>query len=128
MVRRLSSGLRDHHPHTIAIGPLTTALDASASAGAINIPVRTLSIAMVGLVVSWLCGNLHRSRERLLIEQSRLRESESFHRLIGELASDFAFHARIELNHQIVIDSATSGLKNVLGYTLADLEQRPGCR
>ena len=109
---------------TIAIGPLTNALDASASS--INIQVRTLSIAMVGLVVSWLCGNLHRSRERLLIEQSRLRESESFHRLIGELASDFAFHARIELNNQIVIDSATSGLKNVLGYTLADLEHRPG--
>src|SRR5687767_8168848 len=111
---------------TIAIGPLTMTLDASAGAGAVNVPVRTLSVALVGLVVSWLCGNLHRSRERLLIEQSRLRESESFHRLIGELASDFAFHARIELNHQIVIDSATSGLKNVLGYTLDDLEHRPG--
>jgi PAS domain S-box-containing protein len=110
----------------IAIGPLTMALDASAIAGAINIPVRTVSVALVGLVVSWLCGNLHSSRERLLIEQSRLRESESFHRLIGELASDFAFHARIELNNQIVIDSATSGLKNVLGYRLDDLEHRPG--
>jgi PAS domain S-box-containing protein len=109
---------------TIAIGPLTTALDASA--GAINLQVRTLSIALVSGVVSWLCGNLYRSRERLLIEQARLRESESFHRLIGELASDFAFHARIELNGQIVIDSATSGLKNVLGYTLDDLDDRPG--
>ncbi len=69
-------------------------------------------------MVSWLCGNLYRSRERLLIEQSRLRESESFHRLIGELASDFAFHARIELGGQIVIDSATSGLQSLLGYTL----------
>ena len=65
----------------------------------------------MSLVVSWLCGNLYRSRERLLIEQSRLRESENFHRLIGELASDFAFHARIELGGQIVIDSATSGLQ-----------------
>ena len=81
---------------------------------------------MVCGVVSWLCGNLYRSRERLLIEQSRLRESESFHRLIGELASDFAFHARIELGDQIVIDSATSGLKEVLGYTLEELERRPG--
>src|SRR5687768_9341086 len=66
------------------------------------------------------------SRERLLIEQSRLRESESFHRLIGELASDFAFHARIDLSGQIVIDSATSGLQNVLGYRFEDLERRPG--
>jgi PAS domain S-box-containing protein len=109
---------------TIAIGPLTTALDASA--GAINLQVRTLSLALVSGVVSWLCGNLYRSRERLLLEQARLRESESFHRLIGELASDFAFHARIELNGQIVIDSATSGLKNVLGYTVDDLDNRPG--
>ena len=109
---------------TIAIGPLTIALDASA--GAINIRERTLSIALVCGVVSWLCGNLYRSREQLLIEESRLRESESFHRLIGELASDFAFHARIELNGQIVIDSATSGLQNVLGYKLEDLEHRPG--
>ena len=109
---------------TIAIGPLTTALDASASS--INLELRTLSIGLVSGVVSWLCGNLYRSRERLLLEQARLRESESFHRLIGELASDFAFHARIELNGQIVIDSATSGLKNVLGYTVDDLDDRPG--
>ena len=109
---------------TIAIAPITTALDAGA--GSINLQVRTLSIAIVCGVVSWLCGNLYRSRERLLIEQSRLRESESFHRLIGELASDFAFHARIEPGGQIVIDSATSGLKAVLGYTLEELQARPG--
>src|SRR5688572_1014351 len=109
---------------TIAIGPLTTALDAGAST--INLQIRILSIALVSGVVSWLCGNLYRSRERLLLDQARLRESESFHRLIGELASDFAFHARIELNGQIVIDSATSGLKNVLGYTVDDLDDRPG--
>jgi PAS domain S-box-containing protein len=108
----------------IAIGPLTTALDSSAAV--INIRVRALSILVVCGVVSWLCGNLYRSRERLLIEQSRLRESESFHRLIGELASDFAFHARIDPSGQIVIDSATSGLHNVLGYRLEDLERRPG--
>ena len=109
---------------TIAIAPIIIALDAGASG--INVRVRTLSIAIVCGVVSWLCGNLYRSRERLLIEQSRLRESESFHRLIGELASDFAFHARIESGGQIAIDSATSGLKAVLGYTLEDLQARPG--
>jgi PAS domain S-box-containing protein len=80
----------------------------------------------MSLAVSWLCGNLYRSRERLLIEQARLRESENFHRLIGELASDFAFHARIEPGDHIVIDSATSGLKVLLGYTLDDLRGRPG--
>ena len=109
---------------TIAIGPLTTALDSAGSA--INVPLRILSVAVVCTVVAWLCGNLYRARERLLIDQSRLRESESFHRLIGELASDFAFHARIELNNQVVIDSATSGLQAVLGYSLADLQNRPG--
>ncbi|HUQ86123.1 MAG TPA: ATP-binding protein [Vicinamibacterales bacterium] len=109
---------------TAALGPLITALDATADQ--INIPVRLASVALVSLAVSWLCGNLYRSRERLLIEQSRLRESEHFHRLIGELASDFAFHARIELGGHIVIDSATSGLQVVLGYTLDDLESRPG--
>jgi PAS domain S-box-containing protein len=109
---------------TAAMGPLINALDAQA--GLVNIPVRLASMAVVSLVVSWLCGNLYRSRERLLIEQSRLRESENFHRLIGELASDFAFHARIELGGHIVIDSATSGLKVLLGYTLEDLQSRPG--
>ena len=98
---------------TAAIGPLATALDANAAV--INMPVRIVSVAVVCLVVSWLCGNLHRARERLLIEQSRMRESENFHRLIGELASDFAFHARIETGGHIVIDSATSGLQVLLG-------------
>ena len=107
---------------TAALGPLVNALDANATL--INMPVRLASIAVISLVVSWLCGNLYRSRERLLIEQSRLRESENFHRLIGELASDFAFHARIEPDARIVIDSATSGLQVLLGYTLDDL-QRP---
>jgi PAS domain S-box-containing protein len=106
------------------IGPLTTAMDARADT--INLPVRTISIWVVSLVVAWLCGNLHRSRGRLLVEQARLRESESFHRLIGELASDFAFHARIEPGGHIVIDSATSGLNVLLGYTLDELQSRPG--
>ena len=110
---------------TLAIAPLTQALDASA-ADTTNLNVRTFAIAVVCGVVSWLCGNLYRSRERLLIDQARLRESESFHRLIGELASDFAFHARIDLGGQITIDSATSGLRAILGYTLEDLEGRPG--
>ena len=77
-----------------ALGPLVRQLDANASL--VNMPVRLTSLAIISLVVSWLCGNLYRARERLLIEQSRLRESENFHRLIGELASDFAFHARVD--------------------------------
>jgi PAS domain S-box-containing protein len=109
---------------TIATPYLVQAFERQAAV--INMPVRLVSIASVSLVVAWLCGNLYRSRERLLIEQSRLRESESFHRLIGELASDFAFHARIEPGGHIVIDSATSGLHVLLGYTLADLQSRPG--
>jgi PAS domain S-box-containing protein len=109
---------------TIATPYLIRALDGQAEV--INMPLRVASIAIVSLVVAWLCGNLYKSRERLLIEQSRLRESESFHRLIGELASDFAFHARIDPGGHIVIDSATSGLQVLLGYTLGDLQSRPG--
>jgi PAS domain S-box-containing protein len=109
---------------TAALPALVNALDASAAS--IDMTARLVSMAILSLVVSWLCGNLHRSRERLLIEQSRLRESENFHRLIGELASDFAFHARIDLDNQVVIDSATSGLQVLLGYTLEDLQRRPG--
>jgi PAS domain S-box-containing protein len=109
---------------TAVLGPLTTALDANAQN--INIPVRVVTIGIISLVVSWLCGNLFRARERLLVEQARLRESEGFHRLIGELASDFAFHARIDPGGHIVIDSATSGLNVLLGYTLGELQSRPG--
>jgi PAS domain S-box-containing protein len=109
---------------TAALAPLVQALDANASL--VTMPVRIASLGIISLVVSWLCGNLYRSREQLLIEQSRLRESENFHRLIGELASDFAFHARIDLGGQVVIDSATSGLQVLLGYTLDDLHSRPG--
>jgi PAS domain S-box-containing protein len=109
---------------TAVLGPLTNAMDARADA--INIPVRVVSVGVISLVVAWLCGNLYRARERLLVEQARLRESEGFHRLIGELASDFAFHARIEPGGHVVIDSATSGLNVLLGYTLAELQSRPG--
>jgi PAS domain S-box-containing protein len=109
---------------TAALPYLVMALDVHATL--INMPARIISMGVICLVVSWLCGNLYTSRERLLIEQSRLRESETFHRLIGELASDFAFHARIELGGHIVIDSATSGLQVLLGYTLGDLQSRPG--
>lgn len=109
---------------TAATPYLVNALDTQASL--INMPVRVVSIAVVSLVVAWLCGNLYRARERLLIEQSKLRESETFHRLIGELAADFAFHARIDIDGQVIIDSATSGLKVLLGYTLDDLQGRPG--
>lgn len=105
-------------------GPLVVALDARADT--IDLPVRVLTITVVSLVVAWLCGNLYRSRERLMVEQLRLRESEGFHRLIGELASDFAFHARIDPGGHIVIDSATSGLTVLLGYTLDELQLRPG--
>jgi hypothetical protein len=107
---------------TAAFGPLVRALDANADL--VNMPVRLISLGGISLAVSWLCGNLYRSRERLLIEQSRLRESENFHRLIGELASDFAFHARVDMGAQIQIDSATSGLQSLLGYTLDDVGSR----
>src|SRR5690554_5495536 len=39
---------------TLAVGPLTTALDASAAS--INIAMRVVSVATVSVVVAWLCG------------------------------------------------------------------------
>lgn len=44
----------------IAVTPLTQTLDANVSS--INLQVRALSLSVVCLVVSWLCGNLYRSR------------------------------------------------------------------
>ncbi|MDP2054724.1 MAG: hypothetical protein Q8L75_13890, partial [Acidobacteriota bacterium] len=64
---------------TAAIGPLTAALDVRADA--VSLTVRVVSVGVVSLAIAWLCGNLYRSREQLLVEQSRLRESEGFHRL-----------------------------------------------
>src|SRR5689334_14875579 len=61
---------------TAAIGPLVLALDRQAAV--INMPVRLASMFAVSLVVSWLCGNLYRAREALLVEQRRLQESEGF--------------------------------------------------
>ena len=110
---------------TLAIWPLVLWLE-DPRATLINPWIRIVSILSINLVVGWLCGNLHRARYRLLLERARLRESESFHRLIGELAADFAFHARVEANGQVVIDSATKGLELWLGYSVNDLQSRPG--
>lgn len=107
-----------------ATGPLMLALDSRIDST--NLTAWVVTVWVVSLVVGWLCGNLYSARERLLVEQARLRESEGFHRLIGELASDFAFHARIEPGGHIVIDSATSGLPVLVGYTLDELQSRPG--
>src|ERR1044071_7981915 len=41
---------------TLATPPLINALDRQAAV--INMPVRVISVAIVSLVVSWLCGNL----------------------------------------------------------------------
>jgi PAS domain S-box-containing protein len=109
---------------TASLGWLVATFDARATP--VDAQIRVATVGIVTLTVAWLCGSLYRSREQLLIEQSLLRESESFHRLIGELASDFAFHARIEPGGVVVIDSATSGLKAVLGYAVEDLQNRPG--
>ncbi|MEO8677979.1 MAG: ATP-binding protein [Vicinamibacterales bacterium] len=109
---------------TAAIWPIMSWLDPRTPL--INPEIRVISVLAINLVVSWLCGNLHRSRRRLLIEQSRMRESDNFHRLIGELAADFAFHARVATNGLIVIDSATRGLEVSLGYSIRDLQSLAG--
>lgn len=108
---------------TAAIWPLIRAFDAQAAS--VNFWVRSASIAVVGLVVSWLCGNLHTARRRLLVEQALLRDSEQFHRLIGEMATDFAFRARVDETRRFVLDAATTGLQTMLGYSPAEIRTLP---
>jgi PAS domain S-box-containing protein len=64
--------------------------------------------------------------QRLAEENSRLRESEQYHRAIGELAYDFAYSGRLDAEGTLVLDSVTDGFLKVTGYTLDELNAQGG--
>jgi PAS domain S-box-containing protein len=63
---------------------------------------------------------------RLAQENARLRESEQFHRVLGELTSDFACAVRFEADGTIILESVTDGFRRVTGYTLDELNAQGG--
>jgi PAS domain S-box-containing protein len=70
-------------------------------------------------------GSCYDVTERRAAEQA-LRRSDEFHAVIAELASDFAFTARVEPGGVMVIDGVTEGFQRVLGWTPAELMAEGG--
>jgi PAS domain S-box-containing protein len=58
--------------------------------------------------------------------QERLRKSEEFHRLISEIASDYAYSCRVDPDGQIRMESSTDGFRRVTGYTVEEAEKQGG--
>jgi PAS domain S-box-containing protein len=54
--------------------------------------------------------------------EAALRESEEFHRLIAELASDYAYSCTVYPDGTIRMDSVTEGFTRVTGYTLPEIQ------
>jgi hypothetical protein len=78
-----------------------------------------LPVGVISLAIAWLCGVSSRAGTGGTRPASG---SEGFHRLIGN--SSDRLHAH-QAGRHIVIDSATSGLHVLLGYT-DELQSRPG--
>jgi PAS domain S-box-containing protein len=53
-----------------------------------------------------------------------LRDSETFHRLIAELASDYAYSCGVFPDGSIRMDYATEGFTRVTGYTVPELSEQ----
>ena len=91
----------------------------------------TLAVALfvaIGLSTSVVCGALHATRRRLEAQQQKLELSESFHRSIADLTTDFAFDARVLPDGHIVTESVTQGFSKVLGFTLDEAMEGGGWR
>jgi PAS domain S-box-containing protein len=63
--------------------------------------------------------------ERKQVEDS-LRKSEEFHRLISELASDYAYDCRVDPDGSATMQAITDGFIRVTGYTLAEIQSLGG--
>ena len=109
---------------TAAYWPLMVWFDTRAINIPAQMPLRLINTVILAVAISWFCENLHAARRKLVAEQQRLKESETFHRVIADLAADFAWHARVQPDGQLDVDSATSGLQMLLGYTLEDFKGR----
>jgi PAS domain S-box-containing protein len=53
-----------------------------------------------------------------------LRRSEQFHRLISEIASDYAYSCRVDADGSVHMDGISEGFTRVTGFTLAETIQR----
>jgi PAS domain S-box-containing protein len=73
--------------------------------------------ALCGTIVSVLCEAMHSARRRLDDERLRLLASDEFHRLISDLTADFAWMARVDENHRVVLETITDGFTKLLGYS-----------
>jgi PAS domain S-box-containing protein len=63
--------------------------------------------------------------ERKQVEDS-LRKSEEFHRLISELASDYAYDCRVDPDGSVYMEAITDGFRRVTGYTLSEIQALGG--
>src|SRR5436309_8377857 len=60
-----------------------------------------------GAIVSAVCQAMHAARRRLDDERLRLLASDEFHRLISDLTTDFAWMARVDPGHRVVLETVT---------------------
>ncbi len=68
----------------------------------------------------------HGLEKQLAEENAHLRESAQFHRAIAELASDFAYAARLSREGAVLLESVTEGFTKITGYTLTELNALGG--
>src|SRR5262245_54022977 len=58
--------------------------------------------------------------------EERLRKSEEFHRLISEVASDYAYSGPLDANGVFHFEELTEGFTRVTGYTFAEIQAKGG--
>jgi PAS domain S-box-containing protein len=63
--------------------------------------------------------------ERKQVEDA-LRKSEEFHRLISEIASDYAYDCRVDADGSTHMEAITDGFRRVTGYTLPEVQALGG--
>jgi PAS domain S-box-containing protein len=58
--------------------------------------------------------------------QQKLKDSEEFHRLISEIASDYAYDCAVGPDGELVVKTVTEGFERVTGYTLEEVNALGG--
>ncbi|GAC1469088.1 MAG: hypothetical protein NVSMB9_12490 [Isosphaeraceae bacterium] len=83
-------------------------------------PIRGDGGKVVGVVLIFRDVEERRRAER------QLTTSETLHRCIAELTSDYAASARVDEDGRITVDLVTEGFAKVTGYSLAEIEAMGG--
>src|SRR5262245_29962443 len=86
-------------------------------------PLANPDTVQAGLRV--LAGRAAAELERKRAEDA-LRHSEEFHRLISEVASDYAYSCRVDADGLFHIDALTEGFTRVTGYTREEVNEKGG--